>query len=164
MKTLIDQFNKEVKLYNAKEEKIQATIEKLESSIERAKKRLQRHQSNYPNWIDLVVQPLAEKLAYARDGEYRIYGPLGLRCRTFINILPRNSVDIPQRYPSWSIVLVPHLDETGFSMYYETGAVKEGSFPQNSIGKINNMDREIAPLPDNIEEINALLKFKEASL
>lgn len=131
MKTLIDRFNKEVELYNAKEEKIQAAIEKLESSIERAKKRLQRHQSNYPYWIDLVVQPLAEKLASARDGEYRIYGSFGIRCRTFIYILPRNSVDIPQRYPSWSIVLVPHHDENGFSVYYETGKVKEGSFPKN---------------------------------
>ena len=59
---------------------------------------------------------------------------------------------------------MPRHDETGFSVYYETGTVKEGSFPKNSIGEINNMDREIAPLPDNIEEINALLKFKEASL
>lgn len=162
MKTLIDQFNKEVELYNAKEEKIQATIEKLESSIERAKKRLQRHQSNFPYWIDLVVKPLAEKLASARDGEYKIYGPFGLRREVFIDILPRNSTSYGA--PCWSICLVPCYNSNTFSLRYDTGVIEESYFPKGSIGEINGMNHVTSPLPETIEEINALLKFGEASL
>jgi len=151
---LVEAWNHNRQLYEEKEERLSA-------SFERAKRRLEKHRASYPDWINSVVKPLAKELAELRGMRFEIYGPFGIRCETSIYLLPHNSEKDIVHNPTWSIKLTPrgllHSDKA--EIYYDTGKKKEPLSPKGSIAALNGFDNETAPLPDTVEEINALLRF-----
>lgn len=162
MLNIIEEYNRRVRERKAECEAIDQKIEQAERSIENAKKCIERLEKKRDEiffsegWVGGIVDPLAQELA-ARTGLcYEIYGPFGLRCETSIYLREDMSKRITEQ-ETRSIYLVPVHDEDGnYVIHYETGETKDG-YQKGSIGYLNGMHRKTAPLPDTIEEIEALL-------
>lgn len=151
MHPFVANWNREHELYFEKQNK-------LEESVARAKNRLEKHQRLYPTWIEGIVKPLAMELAELRGMQYELYGPFGLRAATSIYLTPKGSDGNIVKNDTWSITITIGKPNDKWEAYYDTGKC-DSFYPQNSIGKLNGFDKEIALLPDTIEEINALLRF-----
>ena len=151
MNAFVENWNQ---LHNAYFEKQQ----KLEASLNRAKNRLEKHQRLYPTWIEGIVEPIAKQLADIRNMKYELYGPYGLRSAVSIYLTPKGSDGDIVKNDTWHITITIGKTDGKWEAYYDTGEYNS-SYPQNSIGYMNGFDKEIALLPDTIEEINVLLRF-----
>ena len=101
-------------------------------------------------WFDRCLVPLASDLATKTGLEAKISGPFGLRSECYIDLFGYNIRK--------SICIIPDVVDGNIQLYYETGNVKDNSYPEGSIGYINRYNHEIKRLPDSIEEIVKLLR------
>ena len=137
---------------------IAVKIDKHRRSIERLEK---KRDSLWPKgWVDMIVIPLAAKLAEHFNLEFEIYGPFGLRCATSIYLLsdPKKGIVDSETY---SITLTPHDDGNGMTVcYYETGE-QNAMYPSGSLGDLNGFGKVEEPLPDTLEEILPLMRHSK---
>lgn len=138
-------------------EALDAKIRKHTASIQRLEKK--RDKISTRGWVQMIVIPLAEKLAEHFGLKYEIYGPFGLRCETSIYLLADLEKGIVKS-DTWGLTLTPHYDgeDNRTICYYETGEETPGYEP-GSIGWLNGFNRVEAPLPDSFEEIVKLMRF-----
>lgn len=133
--------------------KAQARVEKLERQLNKLP---------YTGWVDGVVEPLAKSLAECTGLHWDIYGPFGMMCETSIYLMKDKDVSITKQ-KTLAIRLEPHFDQHGdLIIRYRTGETTN-EYQKGSIGWMNGMNCVTAPLPDTIEEIQALLIESEAT-
>ncbi|MEB6549722.1 hypothetical protein MXL46_11550 [Heyndrickxia sporothermodurans] len=148
-------FEEERDDLDKKIEKRYEDIARAERSIERLNKK--KSELDYPNWVESLVKPIAEKFAEDFGLSYNIYGPFGIRSYVTIYWMEDKEVSIVEQ-PVKLLTLEP-FDLEKEQLYYETGRKRENiSYPLNSIGAMNGMDREILPLPDSFDEIRKLIR------
>lgn len=133
-------------------EKFDERIENTEAYLKRLKAR--RYKLPESSWIDGIVKPLAERLSEMVNMPYEIYGPFGLSCETSLYFRKDMSKSICNQ-PTMSITLVPH--DLKYAISYKTGE-KTQKYAPNTIGDINGFNDITKPLPDNYEEIVAIVK------
>lgn len=168
MLSIIEEYNRRQRDRRAECDAIDTRIGKAREEIERAKRRIERLEKKRnevffaENWVEGIVDPLAQELATRTGLCYEIYGPFGLRCETSIYLRKDMSKKITEQ-ETRSITLTPGDDGNGNrTVFYDTGET-DGSYQKGSIGHLNGMHHKTAPLPDTIEEIEALLVTSGAS-
>lgn len=101
------------------------------------------------NWMETSIAPLAVDIEEYTGEPVSFSGPFGLRSEVLIQTETR-----------MLILTLWFDDEHNPRFYYDTGKKNGERYPEGSIGYLNNMDNEIAPLPDTIEEIvSSMLKI-----
>lgn len=161
MKSIIANFVLQEQVATQKREQIDKSIEakeeqirKLQESIKKLK--VKKGKIKYPNWIEDIVEVLAQRLAEKLNKKYAIYGPFGLRAETTIYLINDEKKSITEQ-ETWSITLTPG-DLTKGEIFYDTGE-KTNDFSPNTTGAINGMNNVREPLPETIDEIVALLRY-----
>lgn len=100
------------------------------------------------SWMKTSIKSLAADIEKYTGEPVSFSGPFGLRSEVLIQTETR-----------LLIVTLWLDDEHNPRFYYDTGKKNGERYPEGSIGYLNNMDNEIALLPDTIEEIvSAMLK------
>ena len=151
--SIINKAKENVKTAEKRLQKAQARVEKLEQQLNKLP---------YTCWVDGVVEPIAKILAERTGLHWDIYGPFGVMCETSIYLMKNKDVSITKQ-KTLAIRLEPHFDQHGdLIICYRTGETTN-EYPKGSIGWMNGMNCETAPLPDTIEEIQALLIESEAT-
>ena len=108
------------------------------------------------NWIEGFMHPLAEILAERAETKYKVLGPTGLSAAVTIYLMEDASgrMDDDTR----TITIEPYfLPDGRFLFKYRTDEVTDDYRP-GSVGAINGMNIVKKPLPDTIEEIEALVR------
>lgn len=146
MKKYIDSYNKVRKDSLNKKRNIQIEISNLEVKINQLER--ERVQTDYPNWIQAIVNPLAQKLSKDLNLEFDIYGPLGVNARTTIYLMEDIKKGIIQQ-ATYSITLIPS-DLVNGIIHYETGETTD-EYPKGSIGELNGMNYISKELPEYSE-------------
>lgn len=164
MEELKSQYIEQAKAFEQLENEINLKIAKKRQSIQRAQTAITKLEDKkwkleYPHWINSLVKPIGEHFAKEFNKRYEIYGPFGIRAQTTIYWREDMTKSITEQ-PVLSLTIVPG-DLSKGELYYETGKVKD-KFAKNTIGDVNGMNREIALLPDSIEEIKKLITHEEA--
>lgn len=167
MESIKNTYIKNSKLAEEKRNEFKAIEEKEEKIIEKYQRLIQKHEAlrekamkkswhSYVNWIDGLVEPLAQELAKRAGKEYKIYGPFGMGCHTTIYLVNDKNICITKQ-DTWSITLEPHnLDEA--EVFYQT-TKKEGNWNPLSTASLNGFDYNYEPLPNSIEEVEKLLSY-----
>lgn len=148
-------------LENELEEKISKKKEKIKKLNDDVKKLVEKKWDiQSPSWIDSLLKPMAEVLSKELNLKYDIYGPFGMRAQTTIYFMEDLAVSITEQDVK-SITIIPgKLSEA--ELFYETGKLKPG-VPANSnhINDPNGFNKEILPLPENIEDILTIINTKK---
>jgi len=170
----ITAFNQLQRTEKSVRDKHQAIINKAKENVKTAENRLQKAQARVKKlerqlnklprtgWVDGVVEPLAKVLAERTGLHWDVYGPFGVMCETSIYLMKDKDISITKQ-KTLAIRLEPHFDQHGnLIIRYRTGETTN-EYPKGSTGWMNGMNCITAPLPDTIEEIQALLIESEAS-
>lgn len=154
-----------VALIAEKIRRYEAAAEELEKRA--AKKRLAAEQQETKlrklptvDWKDEVVVPLAEEMGKRLGKHPLISGPFGLGAKVTIFLVD----DLKVRHleqDRLEITVEPDFEDKKLVLNYETGEVAD-DYPPNSIGAMNGLNNVTARLPDSIEEIINLLKYRPA--
>ena len=136
-----------------KEEYISNRIDMREAQIKRLINR--RSNLDVPSWIDEIVEPLAVEIAKRfPDTEYQISGPFGIGCTVFICIHGESKKveDI-----IFSLSVRPgdlHSSSNPVPLSAVDYSVDDGSFPPDSIGRINGLHHPEVPIEHmSVDEI-----------
>lgn len=149
MQEIYGEYEKKRAEYKEKHERLERLIEKHTESLKKLEmKRI--------GWYEGVVVPFAEAIAKRLEIPYEVYGPFGICAKTTVYFFPGNGRDIT-RDETYSITIQPKDKE----LYYETGETVN-RYQRGSIGYMNGMNNVIAPLPDDMESIVALLRHAHA--
>ena len=108
------------------------------------------------NWIKGFMDPLAKILAERAETQYKVLGPFGISAAVTIYLMKDAShrMDDDTR----TITIEPYfLPDGRFLFKYRTDEVTDAYRP-GSIGELNGMNIVKKPLPDTIEEIEALVR------
>ena len=135
---------------DAELKRIDEKILQRSRQIERLKKKRDKVYYSF-SWIDNVVKPLMHDLEKATGLTGEIYGPFGLRAETSIYLRKDMSKSITE-----TETLSIELEHMSDGTYYATGE-ETNNYQPMSIGWLNGFHHVMAPLPDTLEEIIALL-------
>jgi hypothetical protein len=122
-------------------ENLDRKIEQREAQIER----LQKRRANVPctHWTEDLIKPLAAELAARTGLSWELYDLRGMKTATSIYLRADMSKKITEQ-PTLRITLEPRRIDGLIVTFYRTG-------------KKVGINCATAPLPDTIEEIEALL-------
>lgn len=153
----------EYREYNAK---YTARKDELERLISRHKRSLERLEHGHQGWFDRVLVPLAVHISAELGGiPYKFYGPLGLNCETTVYFFPnRGRVEDHDicKDETYSLTVYPNWRHTsGFYLTYDTGR-RTDKYKPGSIGWLNGFNNVQEELPDDFDEIMALLSHSHA--
>lgn len=155
--------------YLDKTNKYHEKRQKLEDTIEKKQKELKRLINGSPSWVQNILVPLAKELK-KRLGlkAYDIYGPFGCECETTIylsNDGKDGKIEIT-KVETYSLTIRPvwkyndnYSKTTAFELTYWTGE-STNLYPKGTIGELNGMNHIFKPLPNNIDDIVAILEHK----
>lgn len=171
MNTVVDIYNS----YLASEADCRRIAERIcekENSIARLQKQIKKLEKKQygVSWVNGIVIPLAEMLMPLLECEsYEIFGPFGLRAETSIHFKKPNST---AQYCDYRLALTlrtEYNDDFNYKgnycspstksvrLFYNTGK-RTHIYPQGSIGELNGFDFIEKPLPDDTDEIIAIIK------
>ena len=151
IKDIVDAYNEEVDIYEAKEKKIKQRIERAEKQLAKLK---------YPTRSNRLIVPLAKALM-EKCGflYYEIYGPFGITSETTLylsNIKGKNGgIDICE-VETWSLTFQWRYDNNKLIPLVWTGE-SSGEYREGTIGYYNGMNHVLVPLPDDIDEVVKML-------
>ena len=154
--SIIENYNSLVQGIALQRSIIEDRIGMRERQIKRLRKRLDK--LSCPPWKDCVTA-IAEELARRTGLKYEICGPFGLNSQISIYLLADDSKGTTEQ-PTRSLTLMPGFTDEELHLRYWTGeSTKE--YAPNTIGELNGGNMVTAPLPDTMEEIEALLTSGE---
>jgi len=124
-----------------------------ERQIGRLRRKLDK--TRRPPWTD-CVEAIAGELARRTGLKHDIYGPFGITSQISIYLFEDDQKGITEQ-PTRSLTLMPRFgaDDT-LRLSYWTGECTSKYVP-NTIGEMNGCNKVMKPLPDAMEEIEALL-------
>ena len=150
--------------YQHADQEFRTKRERLEKLIQSHRRSLAKLERNSPGWYKDVVVPLADTISRAIEMPYEIYGPLGLSCHTSIYFFVNGSVGSITENPTLGLTVYPDFRYTNestsfkeFVLLYDTGE-RTRNYADYTIGELNDGNVVKAPLPDDLEEIVALLR------
>lgn len=139
--------------YEAKERKYQEELSRVQRKLARYQAKRGELIPTF-NWIETFVHPLAQAIQQELGlASYEAYGPFGLRSE--VSIFWHSSEDDLDK-PTYSLRLTPYNLATGV-IHFDTGEVSEHYDP-NTIGALNGLGNQTAPLPDSLDELIHQLK------
>lgn len=172
---LISAYDEKMRKSEAERGEIQAKVERNQQAAEtleaRAKKKrataekLLRSMKSIKvvDWKEEVIEPLAEELAKRLGKKACVYGPYGIGAKVVIALV--DDKDGPLMEKEWTgITIEPSFDCAGNIYFqYETGDVCN-RYEKGTLGQMSGLNNITAELPDNVEEILALLRHHEAEI
>ena len=106
-------------------------------------------------WRDGAIMPLAKCLAKAKGCCLYFMGPFGLRSACTL-VLYADKAKKPLEQEHWSITVMPHFVGDNTEIWYDTYKTVQ-TYPEGSIGALNNLGNETLPLPGTTDEILTLM-------
>lgn len=97
------------------------------------------------SWMKTAIAALAADIQEYTGDPVEVLGPFGLRSEVLI------------KTSSHLLVITVWFRDGNLILYYDTGKKNGEYYPEGSIGYLNNMDNETAPLPDTVEEIVSVM-------
>lgn len=114
-------------------------MNKYEKIYDEAKVKLKN-----PSWRDIAVAALAADIKKETGKPVKISGPFGLRAEVV--------VELEDGY----LLVTPEFNNGNLKLYCDTCEVTS-EYPEESIGRWNNMHHVRVPLPDSMDEILKML-------
>ena len=160
IKKFIELEREEQRIRDEHKAVIRATVKEVEAADERVRKaeayadKLKKRLEKLTNtdWIDAVIQPIAKELAARAGLEYKVYGPFDLSCEAGVYLFKDKDKCITKQ-PTRS---KPHHEDGYLVIRYRTGETTD-EYKPGTIEQVNGFNCVTEPLPDIIEETEALL-------
>lgn len=164
MKKLVDAYNKKAaaltRQFTTLNDKItkQREVVNLETlKLEKWESELIKLRGKRLSWVDEIMAPLAEELGKYFGTRGMAYGPCGLRSEVSIRVSERPDDWLGTPYKL--LVIIPKFDESGnISLFYDTGEVDDTKALPGSLAELNGFHHVVAPLPETIEEMAAVMR------
>jgi hypothetical protein len=145
----------ERRLENAKQ-RADKLVQESQRSLEKAKQAVQKSYRNFPSWIDVIIDPIAEALCddlCQRTGQqwsWEVLGPFGICAEVSIHFSRKTKRQVKNRFNRRnlrSITFIP-LDLNG----EEAIAVRDrskstGRYKENTLGDVNGMNHPTVHIP-----------------
>lgn len=100
----------------------------------------------HASWIKTATGALAADIQEYTGDPVEVLGPFGIRSEVLI----KTSTHL--------LVITAWFRDENLILYYDTGKKNGEHYPEGSIGYLNNMNNEIAPLPNTVEEIVSVMQ------
>ena len=141
--------------YEAKERRYQEELSRVQRKLARYQAKRGELIPTF-NWIETFVHPLAQAVQQELGlSSYEVYGPFGLRSE--VSIFWDSAEVYSLNKSTYSLRLTPHDLAQGV-IHFDTGEVSE-RFAPNTIGALNGLGNQTAPLPDSLDDLIHHLKL-----
>lgn len=101
-----------------------------------------------PTWIDILVRPMAERMAEVLDADVEVLGPFGISCEVAIHVYSKGTADHDRRMINCrSLTLRPDGENCG--LHLVDYSVDTGDFEPGTLGHMNGLHHPTSPVPNS---------------